>query len=258
VLREQVERMLHDPKARAFTENFTGQWLSLRAIDATMPDRALCPEYDDILKTASLKVTNLFFDEVLKNDLSVANFVASDFTLLNARLARHYGISGVEGTERRKVSLPPTSHRGGVLTMASIMKVTANGTTTLPIIRGAWVLERILGTPPPKPPPDVEAIEPDIRGATTIRDQLAKHRKIESCAGCHAKIDPPSFALESFDVIGGWRENYRALTNGGQKDSQGRRVRTGPAVAPANVLPDGRCSKPSSAACAATITASSP
>lgn len=240
VLREQIERMLRDPKARAFTENFTGQWLSLRAIDATMPDRTLYPEYDDILKTASLKETKLFFDEVLKRDLSVANFVASDFTFLNARLARHYGIPGVEGTEMRRVSLPPGSHRGGVLTMASVMKVTANGTTTSPIIRGAWVLERILGTPPPKPPADVEAIEPDIRGATTIRDQLAKHRKIETCASCHTKIDPPGFALESFDVIGGWRENYRALTNGGQKDSQGRRVRPGPAVDPADVLPDGR------------------
>jgi mono/diheme cytochrome c family protein len=240
VLREQVERLLRDPKARAFTENFTGQWLSLRAIDATMPDRTLYPEYDDILKTASLKETKLFFDEVLKHDLSVANFVASDFTFLNARLARHYGIPGVDGTEMRRVSLPPGSHRGGVLTMASILKVTANGTTTSPIIRGAWVLERILGTPPPKPPPDVEAIEPDIRGATTIRDQLAKHRKVESCASCHRKIDPPGFALESFDVIGGWRENYRALTNGGQKDSQGRRVRPGPAVDPADVLPDGR------------------
>ncbi|NBR85134.1 MAG: DUF1592 domain-containing protein [Proteobacteria bacterium] len=240
VLHEQVERMLRDPKARAFTENFTGQWLSLRAIDATMPDRTLYPEYDDILKTASLKETKLFFDEVLKNDLSVANFVASDFTFVNARLARHYGIPGIEGTEMRRVTLPPGSHRGGVLTMASVLKVTANGTTTSPIIRGAWVLERILGTPPPKPPADVEAIEPDIRGATTIREQLAKHRSVESCASCHRKIDPPGFALESFDVIGGWRENYRALTNGGQKDSQGRRVRPGPAVDPSDSLPDGR------------------
>jgi hypothetical protein len=121
-----------------------------------------------------------------------------------------------------------------------VMKVTANGTTTSPIIRGAWVLERILGTPPPKPPADVEAIEPDIRGATTIREQLAKHRNVESCASCHRKIDPPGFALESFDVIGGWRTHYRALTNGGQKDSQGRRVRPGPAVDPADTLPDGR------------------
>ena len=240
VLRGQVERMLRDPKAQAFTENFTGQWLSLRAIDATSPDRTLYPEYDDILKVASVKETKLFFEEVLRNDLSLANFVASDFTFLNARLARHYGIPGVEGTEMRKVSLPPGSHRGGVLTMASVMKVTANGTTTSPIIRGAWVLERILGTPPPKPPADVEAIEPDIRGATTIRAQLEKHRQVAACASCHAKIDPPGFALESFDVIGGWREHYRALTNNGERDQQGRRVRPGPAVDPGDALPDGR------------------
>lgn len=239
-LREQVERMLADPKAKAFTEIFTGQWLSLRAIDATMPDRTLYPEYDDILKTASLKETKLFFDEVLKNDLSLANFVASDFTFVNARLAKHYGITGIEGTEMRRVTLPPGSHRGGVLTMASVLKVTANGTTTSPVLRGAWVLERILGTPPPKPPADVEAIEPDIRGATTIREQLAKHRSVESCASCHCKIDPPGFALESFDVIGGWREKYRALSNNGEKDSQGRRVRPGPAVDPSDALSDGR------------------
>lgn len=240
VLRGQVDRMLRDPKARAFTENFTGQWLSLRAIDATSPDRTLYPEYDDILKVAMVKETVLFFDEVLKNDLSLTNFVASDFTFLNARLAKHYGIPGVEGMEMRKVALPPTSHRGGVLTMGSVLKVTANGTTTSPILRGAWVLERILGTPPPKPPADVEAIEPDIRGATTIRDQLAKHRNVASCASCHSKIDPPGFALESFDVTGGWRDHYRAT--GEPKEVNGRRVRVwaGPAVDPSDVLPDGR------------------
>jgi mono/diheme cytochrome c family protein len=240
VLREQVERMLRDPRAKAFTENFTGQWLSLRAIDATSPDRTLYPEYDDILKVAMVKETVLFFDEVLKHDLSLTNFVASDFTFLNARLAKHYGIPGIEGTEMRRVTLPPASHRGGVLTMGSVLKVTANGTTTSPIIRGAWVLERILGTPPPKPPADVEAIEPDIRGATTIRDQLEKHRKVESCASCHSKIDPPGFALESFDVTGGWRDHYRAT--GEPREVNGRRVRfwPGPAVDPSDVLPDGR------------------
>jgi mono/diheme cytochrome c family protein len=240
VLREQVERMLRDPKAKAFTENFTGQWLSLRAIDATTPDPKLYPEYDDILKTAMVKETVLFFDEVLRNDLSVANFVSSDFTFLNARLARHYGIAGVEGTEMRKVALAPGSHRGGVLTMGSVMKVTANGTTTSPVLRGAWVLERILGTPPPKPPADVEAIEPDIRGSTTIREQLAKHRKVATCASCHVKIDPPGFALESFDVIGGWREHYRAT--GEPREVNGRRVRMwqGPKVDPSDVMPDGR------------------
>ncbi|HLX65284.1 MAG TPA: DUF1592 domain-containing protein, partial [Planctomycetota bacterium] len=240
ILHEQVERMLRDPKAKAFTENFTGQWLSLRAIDATQPDRTLYPEYDDILKTAAVKETVMFFDEVLKNDLSITNFVSSDFTFVNARLAKHYGIPGIVGTEMRKVALPPAIHRGGVMTMAAVLKVTANGTTTSPIIRGAWILDRILGTPPPKPPADVEAIEPDIRGATTIRDQLAKHRKVASCASCHSKIDPPGFALESFDVTGGWRDHYRAT--GEPKEINGRKMRSwdGPVVDPSDVLPDGR------------------
>lgn len=240
VLREQVERLLSDPKAEAFNTNFTGQWLSLRAIDSTIPDRTLYPEYDDILKTSMLKETSLFFDEVLKNDLPLTHFVSSDFSFLNARLAKHYGIPGVEGMEMRRVTLPIDSHRGGLLTMGSVLKVTANGTTTSPIIRGSWVLERILGTPPSKPPLDVEAIEPDIRGATTIREQLDKHRNVESCASCHRKIDPPGFALESFDVIGGWREYYRATGEPRQVD--GRRIRywNGPAVDPSDSLSDGR------------------
>lgn len=240
VLREQVDRMLRDPKAKAFNTNFTGQWLSLRAIDATMPDGTLYPEYDDILKTSMLKETSLFFDEVLQNDLPLTHFVSSDFSFLNARLAKHYGIPSIEGMEMRKVMLPGDSHRGGLLTMGSILKVTANGTTTSPITRGSWVLERILGTPPPKPPPDVEAIEPDIRGATTIREQLAKHRNVESCASCHRKIDPPGFALESFDVIGGWRDHYRAT--GEPRVVNGRKVRfwNGPSVEPGDVLLDGR------------------
>ncbi len=240
VLHDQVERLLSSPKAQAFNANFTGQWLSLRAIDATLPDGTLYPEYDDILKSSMLKETSLFFDEVLKNDLPVTHFVSSDFSFLNARLAKHYGIPGIEGMEMRKVTLPSESHRGGLLTMGSVLKVTANGTTTSPIIRGAWVLERILGTPPPKPPSDVEAIEPDIRGATTIREQLAKHRNVESCASCHRTIDPPGFALESFDVIGGWRDHYRAT--GEPREVNGRRVRfwNGPAVDPGDELPDGR------------------
>jgi hypothetical protein len=235
VLRGQVERLLGDPKAQAFTEHFTGQWLGLRAIDATSPDRLLYPEYDDLLKIAMVKEATLFFDELLQHDLSLANFVDSDFTFLNERLARHYGIDGVEGLEMRKVALPPDSPRGGVMTMGSVLKVTSNGTTTSPILRGAWVLDRLLGSVPPPPPEDVEAIEPDIRGATTIRELLSKHRDTPECASCHRKIDPPGFALESFDVIGGWRENYRLLGEGGS-----RRYREGPAVDPSSVLPDGR------------------
>jgi hypothetical protein len=234
VRRQQVERMLQDPRAKAFTENFTGQWLSLRAIDATEPDRTLYPEYDDVLKAASLKEPKLFFEEVLKNDLSLTNFVSSDFTFLNARLAKHYGVPGIEGAQMRKVALTPASHRGGVMTMSSVLKVTANGTTTSPVLRGAWLLDRILGTPPTKPPPDVGAIEPDIRGAITIREQLDKHRHVESCARCHVEIDPPGFALESFDVTGGWRDHYRAIRDGS------RRAVDGPPVNSGGVLPDGR------------------
>jgi mono/diheme cytochrome c family protein len=241
VLRAQVERMLSDQKAAAFTENFVGQWLGLRDIDATMPSHILYPEYDEMLKASMLRETYLFFDEVLKHDLSLTNFIASDFTMLNGRLARHYGISGVEGWEFRKMALPPDSHRGGVLTMASVMKVTANGTYTSPILRGAWVLDRILGTPPPRPPEGVAAVEPDIRGATTIRQQLAKHRQTESCASCHSKIDPPGFALESFDVIGGWRDYYRSSGNGKAVTIDGRRMPylQGLKVDPADTMPNG-------------------
>ncbi len=242
VLRAQVERLLASPKAAAFSENFVGQWLGLRDIDFTIPDRRLYPEYDEMLKASMVKETLLFFDEVLKGDLSLTNFVASDFSMLNGRLARHYGIAGVEGWEFRKVPLPPGSRRGGVLTMASVLKVTANGTTTSPVIRGAWVLDRILGTPPKPPPAGVSAVDPDIRGATTIREQLAKHRQIASCATCHVKIDPPGSALESFDVIGGWRENYRSLGRGEAVSIEGRKMpyQKGPKVDPSDVLADGR------------------
>jgi hypothetical protein len=241
VLRRQVERMLASPKAAAFTENFLGQWLSLRDIDFTSPDFRLYPEYDEMLRESMVKETHLFFWELLKNDLSLTNFVASDFTFLNERLAKHYGIKGVEGLQMRKVPLPKESHRGGVMTMASILKVTANGTNTSPVVRGAWVLDRILGTPPSPPPSGVPAVEPDIRGATTMREQLAKHREIGACAGCHRKIDPPGFALESFDVIGGWRDNYRSVGRGTPVVIEGRRMMyaNGPKVDPADALSSG-------------------
>jgi hypothetical protein len=242
MLRKQVERMLKDPKAAAFTENFVSQWLNLRDIDFTEPSHILYPEFDEMLKASMLKETYLFFDEVLKNDLSLTNFVASDFTMLNGRLAKHYGIPGVEGWEFHKAKLPAGSHRGGVLTMASVLKVSANGTSTSPVIRGAWVLDRILGTPPSPPPAGVASVEPDIRGATTIREQLAKHRQVASCAACHNKIDPPGFALESFDVIGGWRENYRVTGHGEAVTVDGRHMpyHKGKKVDPSDELPDGQ------------------
>jgi mono/diheme cytochrome c family protein len=217
VLRSQVERMLNDSKARALTENFTGQWLSLRNLMATIPDKKLYPDFDELLEFSMPRETYLFFEEVLKHDRSMLEFVHSDWTILNERLAALYGIPDVRGSAFRKVQLPSDSHRGGVLTHAAVLKVTANGTNTSPVVRGAWVLDHILGTPAPPPPKDVPAIEPDVRGAKTIREQLTKHRQIESCAACHAKIDPPGNALENFDVIGGWREFYRVVPGNGRQ-----------------------------------------
>src|SRR6185312_2488417 len=140
------------------------------------------------------------------------NVVDSDFTFLNEHLAKHYGIPGVEGAAMRKVTLPPGSLRGGVMTQAAVLKVTANGTTTSPVIRGHWITERILGIETPPPPPTVKAIEPDIRGAVTIRQQLDKHRADPSCASCHRVMDPSGFALESVDVMRAFRERYRAVS----------------------------------------------
>ncbi|WP_298866585.1 DUF1592 domain-containing protein [uncultured Gimesia sp.] len=216
VLREQVERMLKSPKASAFTKNFAGQWLDLRDINFTEPDANLYPEFDELLRISMVQETELFFEEILEKNLSLVNFVDSEFTFLNGRLASHYGIAGVEGQKFRKVHLPADSPRGGLLTHASILKVTANGTYTSPVLRGAWILENILGQPTSPPPDNVGSIEPDIRGATTIREQLARHRDIESCAACHRIIDPPGFALECFDPIGGFRDEYRTMAQAGK------------------------------------------
>jgi mono/diheme cytochrome c family protein len=241
VLRAQVERMLRDPRAAAFTENFVGQWLGLREIDFTEPSHILYPEFDHMLKVSMIREVELFFAELLRDDLSLMNFVSSDFTMLNGRLAKHYGIAGPAGWEFRKTPLPAGCHRGGVLTMAGVLKVTANGTTTSPVIRGAWVLDRILGTPPSPPPDDVPVLEPDVRGATTIREQLALHRSVDRCATCHKHIDPPGFALESFDCIGGWRDHYRVTGAGQSVVIDGRRMsyHKGKPVDPADVTADG-------------------
>ncbi|MBM3824679.1 MAG: DUF1592 domain-containing protein [Verrucomicrobia bacterium] len=246
VLRAQVERMLGDKRSQRFIENFTGQWLELRKINATTPDPSLYGEFDAFLLWSMPLETQMYFGDMLRHDRSVAEFVHSDWTMLNSRLAKHYGIDGVHGGELRRVALKPESHRGGVLTHASILKVTANGTTTSPILRGKWVLEKILGTPPAPPPPDVGAIEPDIRGATTIRQQLEKHKAIAACATCHKHIDPPGFALESFDVIGGWREFYRVPDGGISKGRlplphyPERTVLRGPDVEIGGTTPQGR------------------
>jgi mono/diheme cytochrome c family protein len=213
VLRAQTERLLNDPKSRRFVDAFTDYWLDLRKIDDTSPSATIYNDYelDEPLKLASLEETQLFFADLVRENLPARNIVASDFTYLNERLANHYGIKGVAGANMRRVTLPKDSERGGLMTMASVLKLTANGTTTSPVLRGHWITERILGIETRPPPPSVKAVEPDIRGAVTIRQQLEKHRDNPTCASCHIKMDPPGFALESFDVMGAHRVRYRAV-----------------------------------------------
>ena len=158
--------------------------------------------------------TRTFFRTMVEGNLPIVALIDTDFAYVNDRLARHYDLNPVSGSQLRRVTLPPSSPYGGVLTQAAIMKVTGNGTTTSPVLRGAWVMERIMGDPPPPPPASVPAVEPDIRGATTIREQLARHTSDVSCAACHARFDPVGFALESFDIMGAWRERYRSLGSG--------------------------------------------
>ncbi len=210
VLAEQVERLLEDPKSERFVKDFAGQAFRLYELHATTPDASLYPEYDERLGQAMAAETELYLAELIAENSGASNLVDSDFTFLNRRLAEHYGIDGVADQHMRKVPLPSDSKRGGLLTQASVLKVTANGTTTSPVPRGNFVLANLLGQPAPPPPPNIAGLEPDTRGATTIREQLAAHRSNTVCASCHTTIDPPGLALESYDPIGGFRSRYRA------------------------------------------------
>jgi hypothetical protein len=232
VLRAQTDRLLSHPYAARFIRNFTDQWLKLSEIDATDPDHKLYREFDEALRFTMLEETRTYFRDLIERDLSVKNLVDSNYAFVNHRLAKHYGLPVPPLAGLQPVSLIPEQHRGGLITQASILKVTANGTTTSPVVRGVWMLDRIMGQTVPPPPPNVPAIEPDIRGAKSIRDQLDKHRTQEACAACHVKIDPPGFALENYDVIGGWRQNYRAANEKGEQ-------KQGPKVDPSYTLEDG-------------------
>lgn len=242
----EVDRMLQDPRSQHFVENFTGQWLRLREIEDTTPDTKLYPEFDPLLQEAMVQETTRFFRHVLDENLSVSQFVDSDFTFLNERLARHYGLSlkdypALRGHENYdKVALPKASVRGGVLTQASLLKVTANGTTTSPVTRGLWVLDGLLGQVMPPPPPGIPAVEPDIRGATTIREQMRLHSGNQSCAKCHQWIDPPGFALEEFDAIGGHRDFYRSIGEGEKISGPKLSYLKGPPVISSVSLPSGQ------------------
>ncbi len=215
-LKKQVDRMLKDKRSVRFVNSFTDQWLKLKEIDFTTPDTRQFPTFDPVLQESMVQETRAYVTELIRQNLGVEKLVDSDFAFLNGRLERHYWLEDEvqikhgEGLQkvnlkRGKGELPV---RGGLVTQGAILKVTADGTHTSPVVRGVFVNERILGLHIPPPPPNVPAIEPDIRGATSIRDQLEKHRNNESCASCHQKIDPPGFALENFDPVGRWRKSY--------------------------------------------------
>jgi hypothetical protein len=241
ILHKQTERMLSDPKAQRFVNDFVNQWLGLRGIDDTTPDRDLYPEYDDLLKISSVMETQASFRRMLDKNLSVRDFVAARWALVNERLAKHYGLPGVAGFALREVQLPDNSPFGGIWTQSATMKVTANGTLTSPVKRGVWVAERLLGTPIPPPPPNVEPVDPDTRGAKTLREQLALHSSQGSCKACHAKFDPYGFALESFDVTGAFRTKYRVVNQDlAKKQPNQKKWKEGLPVDCTGTTPDGK------------------
>ncbi len=205
--RKQVERMLADPKGQRFVSNFTRIWLELDNIGKMPPSKDFLTYYRDNLESAMRKETEHFFGHILDKNLPPREFLAADYSFLNRELAEHYGMPGLKGNHFRKVSLPNAS-RGGILGHASFLTASANGVDTSPVVRGIYVMNKLLDYTPPPPPDDVPAIEPDVRGATTLREQLVKHRADATCAQCHNEIDPPGFALENYDAIGGWRDQY--------------------------------------------------
>ncbi len=215
-LRTETERLIASPGFDRFVKNFTDCWLNLRHIRRDDPDIRLFPEYrfDEYLVESMERETRTFFTAMIRDNLPASVLVKSDFVFANDRLSTHYQLPPLTGSAMRKVPLPKGSPLGGLLTQAAVLKVSANGTTTSPVVRGAWVMERLIGQPPPPPPASVPAVEPDIRGAKTIRDLLALHTKSKTCAGCHARFDPVGLALENFDILGGWRTHYRGLEEG--------------------------------------------
>ncbi len=219
VLRSETDRLIASAGFDRFIRNFTDYWLSLRHLRRDEPDIRLYPEYrfDDYLVESMELETRAFVTSMIRDNLSARVLVDADFAFANDRLAQHYGLpdaTKITGSAMQRISLPPESPLGGLLTQAAILKVTANGTSTSPVVRGAWIMERLIGEPPPSPPASVPAVEPDIRGAKTIRELLALHTKSASCAGCHARFDPVGLALENFDILGGWRTRYRGVEQG--------------------------------------------
>jgi len=216
VLRAETDRLIEAESFDGFVAELTDYWLSLKDIRKDEPDVRLYPEYrfDDYLIDSMKRETQVFVTAMMRENSPVTALIDADYAFVNDRLSAHYGLAKVDGSQIRRIQLPASSPYGGLLTQAAIMKVTANGTTTSPVVRGAWILERILGDTPPPPPAGVPALEPDIRGSTGIREQLDRHTTDASCSGCHARFDPIGMSLEKFDIMGAWRDRYRSLTTG--------------------------------------------
>ena len=207
-LERQARRMLADPRSTNLASNFAGQWLLLRNLEAVSPDPRLYPDFDDNLRQAFRQETELFFDSVLRDDRSVLDLLNADYTFLNERLAKHYGVPGVYGSRMRRVEIAADSQRGGLLRQGSLLAVTSYATRTSPVIRGKWVLDNLYGAPPPAPPANVPVLEESpIRAELTMRERLSQHRTNPVCANCHNTIDPVGFALENFDAVGRWRDD---------------------------------------------------
>ena len=229
VLEQEVKRMLADPRSESMVTNFAEQWLYLRDIEAKQPDELLFPDFDETLRSAMRRETELFLNSVLRENRSVLDLLTADYTFLNERLARHYGIPNIEGSYFRRYTFPGDSVRGGLLGQGSILTITSYSTRTSPVVRGKWVLENLFAAPPPPPPPDVPALK--IEGAEpgktlTMRAAMTQHRANPACAGCHARMDPIGFAMEKFDAVGKWRskdsgnpiDSSGALPDGAQFD----------------------------------------
>ena len=206
VLEQQVLRMLADPRSNALVDNFVGQWLVVRNVRDVVPDSGLFPEFDENLREAFQRETELFMESMLREDRSLVDLLDADYTFVNERLARHYGIPNVYGNQFRRVTLR-TAERGGLLGHGSILTVTSYPNRTSPVLRGKWLLENFLGTPPPAPPPNIPALSEDnaTRAPTSVRERLEEHRRNPACAVCHDRMDPLGFALEHYDAIGAWR-----------------------------------------------------
>jgi hypothetical protein len=205
VLEKQVRRMLADERSQTLVTNFAAQWLYLRNLDSTTPDMRLFPDFDDNLRQSFRHETELFFGSIVREDRPVLDLIRADYTYLNERLAKHYGIDNIYGARFRRVELDPASHRGGLLRQGSILTVTSYATRTSPVIRGKWVLSNLLGIPPPPPLPNVPALDNKVNQSLPVRERLAQHRADPVCAGCHQLMDPIGLSMESYDAVGRFR-----------------------------------------------------